>query len=117
MKPYRVFLSLTPVAHKRPAGADPFTYRDTRPLRYRASWWTRSPGASEMYRSKIVATEAEAVSLARKWLAQQNKAETRYVDTTDQPGRFGYSHESSEKKTPRQLEAEIAEALAKEPSR
>jgi len=120
MKPRRVFLSVQPVGHKRPAGADPFTYRETRPTRWRASWWTRGT-TTEMYRGKPVATQEEAVRLARAWLDRQNKqaegrpADMRLIDTTDQPERYGYSHGSgtrTEKKSAAQLDAEIAEALA-----
>ncbi len=113
MKPGRVFLSVQPVGHRRPAGADPFTYRDPRPSRWRASWWTRGT-STELYRSKLT-TEDEAVRLARKWLARENKDGARWIDTTDHPDRYGYSHESVvEKKTAAQLDAEIAKALAKE---
>ena len=118
-KPTRVFLSVQPVSHRRPAGADPFTYRDTRPVRWRASWWTRGT-TTELYRGKPVATQEEAVRLARKWLDQRNAeadlpADLRLIDTTDHPERYGYSHEpaAGEKKSPRQLDAEIAEALAR----
>lgn len=116
MKPTRVFLNVSAVGPRRPAGADPFTYRETRPLRYRASWWTRSPGASELYRGKLVASREEAVRLARKWLAGQNKEKVHWIDTTDQSPRLGHAHEPSapiEKKTAAQLDAEIAEALGK----
>jgi hypothetical protein len=94
MKPTRVFLSVTSVAPRRPAGADPFTYRETRPLRYRASWWTRGT-STELYRSKTVATQEEAVRLARKFLDGQNKDGERWIDTTDQPQRFGYAHDTN----------------------
>jgi len=120
MKPTRVFLSVHPVGHRKPKGADPFTYRDPRPSRWRASWWTRGT-TTELYRGKIVATEEEAVRLARKWLERENKSRTggpgdlQLIDTTDQPQRYGYSHEapSNEKKTAAQLDAEITEALAR----
>jgi hypothetical protein len=116
--PTRVFLSLQPVGYRKPAGADPFTYQDARPSRWRASWWTRGT-STEMYRGKPVATQGEAVRLARQWLNGWNKryrADDQFVDTTDHPERYGYSHEpaaSTEKKSPEQLDAEIAEALAK----
>lgn len=109
-KPLRVFLNITAVAPRKPAGADPFTYRETRPLRYRASWWTRGT-STEMYRSKVVPTREEAVRLALKFLDSQNKEGVRWIDTTDHPQRFGYE---LEKKSPAQLDAEIAEVLAKE---
>jgi hypothetical protein len=113
----RVFLSVQAVGHRRPAGADPFTYRDTRPVRHRASWWTRRT-TTELYRSKLVASQEEAVRLARRWIDRENKSGVRWIDTTDYPERFGYSHASSvaehDKKTPpARLDAEIAEALAK----
>jgi hypothetical protein len=120
MKPTRVALSVKTVPYRLPAGADPFTYREKRPLRFRASWWTRGT-TTELYRSKIVPSQEEAVRLAHKWLERENKAsqgrpaDTRLVDTTDQPERYGYSHtstEPTEKKSPAQLDAEIAEALA-----
>lgn len=121
MKTTRVFLSVQPVGHRRPAGADPFTYRETRPTRWRASWWTRGT-STELYRSKIVASKEEAVRLARRWFERWNKEAserpdyTRLIDTTDYPERHGYSHEGSapgEKKSTAQLDAEIAEALAR----
>lgn len=121
MKTTRIFLSLQPVGHRRPAGADPFTYRDTRPSRWRASWWTRGT-TTELYRGKIVDTEEEAVRLAQKWLERENKSraggpgDLQLIDTTDQPQRYGYAHAHAtptEKKSPAQLDAEIAEALAK----
>jgi hypothetical protein len=113
--PGRLFLSLQPVGHRKPVGADPFTYRDPRPVRWRASWWTRGT-TTELYRGKIVATEEEAVRLARKWLERENKNGVRWIDTTDQPRRYGYAHEAAptEKKSAAQLDAEIAEALAEE---
>jgi hypothetical protein len=115
MKPTRVFLSVQPIGHRRPAGAGPW-HRETRPPRYRASWWTRGT-STELYRSKAVASREEAARLARKWLERRNKEavgrpiDTRLIDTTDQPERFGYSHE---KKSTAQLDDEIAAALAKE---
>lgn len=113
MKPTRVFLSVQTVPYRLPAGTDPFTYREKRPLRHRASWWTRGT-TSELYRSKIVLSQEEAVRLARKFLAAQNKEAVRWIDTTDYPQRYGYSHEPTEKKSAAQLDVEIAEALAKE---
>jgi hypothetical protein len=120
LKPTRVFLSVQPVGRRRPAGADPFTYQDKRPSRWRASWWTRGT-STEMYRSKIVDTRDEAIRLALRWLERENKtrvggpADTRLIDTTDQPERYGYSHaDPIEKKSAKQLDAEIAEALAKD---
>jgi hypothetical protein len=115
VKPTSVFLSVQPVGRKKPAGADPFTYRDPRPSRWRASWWTRGT-TTELYRGKVVATQEEAVRLARRWLEQQRKETAAHsawdlIDTTDQPERYGYSHET---KTAKQLDAEIAEALAGE---
>lgn len=110
----RVFLSVQPISHRRPAGASAL-YRETRPLRYRASWWTRG-GNTELYRSKNVSSSEEAVALALKWLARRNKEALdqptlrTLLDTTDQPERFGYSHE---KKTAAQLDDEIASALMK----
>ena len=114
MKTSRVFLSVQAVGHRRPAGADPFTYRDPRPIRHRASWWTRRT-TTELYRSKPVATQEEAVRLARTWLARENKEDVRWVDTTDHPDRYGYAHAtvSAEKKSPQQLDAEIAASLAR----
>ena len=114
MKPTRVFLSVQAVSYRLPAGTDPFTYREKRPVRYRASWWTRIP-TSELYRSKIVSTQEEAVRLARKFLERENKEGVRWIDTTDQPERYGYSREPA-KKSAAQLDAEIAEALTKEKS-
>ena len=115
MKPTRVFLSVQPVGYRRPAGADPFTYQDKRPSRWRASWWTRGH-STELYRSKIVATRDEAVRIAHKFLERENKAGVRWIDTTNQPQRYGYAHtpELTEKKSPAQLDVEIDEALAKE---
>jgi hypothetical protein len=118
MKPTRVFLSIQPVGYKRPAGANPFTYRDPRPSRWRASWWTdrKYEGhTSELYRSKPVATREEAVRLAYQWLDRQRKATASHsawdlVDTTEQPER---NVSSTEKKSAAQLDAEIAETLAK----
>ena len=126
-KPTSVFLSVQPVGHRRPAGADPFTYRDPRPSRWRASWWTRGT-STELYRSKIVPSREEAIRLARQWLDRRNKeaaepgrpADTRLIDTTDQPARYGYAHEPAapaEKKSPAQLDAEIAEVLTATKSR
>ena len=115
MKPTRVFLVVQPVGYRRPAGANPFTYQDTRPSRWRASWWTRGT-STEMYRGKVVATRDEAIRLARTWLDRQNKtASTHFIDTTDHPERYGYAHEpiSHPEKSAKQLDAEIAEALAK----
>jgi hypothetical protein len=117
LKPTRVFLSLQPVGYKKPAGADPFTYQDKRPSRWRASWWMRGTPI-ELYRGKPVATKEEAVRLARRWLEQQRKETASHavwdlVDTTDQPERYGYAHEPAEKKTTAQLDAEIAETLAR----
>jgi hypothetical protein len=110
MKSSRVFLSVQPVSYRRPADVDPFTYREKRPLRYRASWWTRGT-STEIYASKLVATVEEAAQLARNWLARENKEGQRWIDTTDHPERYGYAHE---KKSGAQLDAEIAESLAKE---
>lgn len=104
--PTRVFLSVQPVPHRKPKGADPFVYREPRPLRYRASWWTRGT-TTELYKSKVVASQEEAARLARKWLAQENRHEERLLDTTDQPERYGYVL----KKSSRQLDDEIAAAL------
>lgn len=101
----RLFLSVDTVSYRRPAGepADLF-YRETRPLRFRAVWVTRRT-TSDLYKSKLCATQAEAVKLARAYLARLNKEQgpnfeatyghppTVYVDTTDQPERFGYSHQ------------------------
>lgn len=108
MKPTRVFLSVQPV---RPARAT----SDPRVTRYRASWVTRAT-STEMYRSTIVDSQQKAVQLARDWLTRKNQEslgdplDRQLIDTTDQPERFGYSHE---KKSPAQLDAEIAAALAK----
>jgi hypothetical protein len=114
MKPTRVFLSVQPVGHKRPAGADPFTYRDTRPSRWRASWWTRGT-STEMYRGKIVATREEAIRLARAHLDRRNQTSgDPWIDTTDHPERFGYTHEPAAKKDPPSLAA-AARAAGHEP--
>ncbi len=118
--PTRVFLSVQPVGYRRPAGADPFTYREKRPARYRASWWTRGT-TTELYRSKIVSTQEEAVRLAHQWLDRRNKEseregqpiDTRLIDTTDHPERYGYAHEPAEKKSAAQLDAEITEMLSR----
>ena len=113
MKPTRVFLSVQPVGYRKPAGADPFTYRETRPTRWRASWWTRGT-TTELYRGQILSTQEEAVRLARKWLDRENKDGVRWIDTTDQPSRYGYVHDAApaEKKSAAQLDAEIAAAIA-----
>lgn len=117
MKPTRVFLSVKTVSYRLPAGTDPFTYREKRPLRFRASWWTRRT-TTELYQSKIVTSQEEAVRLARQWFDRQNKKDrpidAQLIDTTDQPERYGYTHEPAEKKSPAQLDTEIAEALARE---
>lgn len=103
MKPTRVFLSVQPVRPPQRTGA----------LRYRASWWTRGT-STELYRSKTVPSQQEAVDLAKRWLERRNQEPvgraigTQLIDTTDQPERFGYSHE---KKSPEQLDTEIAVAL------
>lgn len=117
-KPTRVFLSVQPVGYRRPAGADPFTYPEKRPSRWQASWWTRGT-STELYRGKPVATQEEAVRLARKWFERRNAeadrpADQQLIDTTDSPERYGYAHDPAvvEKKSPQQLDAEIAEALA-----
>ena len=126
--PTRVFLSVQPVGYRRPARADPFTYQDKRPSRWRASWWSRGT-TTEMYRGKTVATREEAIRLARKWLDRRNEEaavpgrpfDTRLVDTTEHPERYGYALEPVEpvahakKKNAKQLDAEIAEALTKPP--
>jgi hypothetical protein len=116
MKPTRIFLSVKTVPYRLPAGIDPFTYREKRPLRFRASWWTRGTGMSEPYRSKVVASKEEAVRLARKWLAQQNKETVRWIDTTDHPSGYAPTPPitSTDKKSAAQLDSEIAESLAKE---
>jgi len=101
MKPTRVFLSVQPVQPSRAASAP-------RVARYRSSWWTRGT-STELYRSKIVDSQEEAVQLAQKWLARKNQ-DMPLIDTTDQPERFGYSHE---KKSAAQLDAEIAAALTR----
>jgi hypothetical protein len=106
MKPTRLFLSVQSVPYRLPAGTDPFTYREKRPLRYRASWWTRGT-STELYRSKTVSSREEAVRLAHKWLARDNKNGVRWIDTTDQPQRFGHVPKDAA-----QLDAEIAESLA-----
>lgn len=75
-----------------------------RPTRYRATWVSRGT-QSDLYKSKLCSTKEEAVQLARKYLARLNApvgpnfeavygTRTVYVDTTDQPERFGYSHDS-----------------------
>ena len=122
-QPTRVFLSIQTVPYRLPAGTDPFTYREKRPVRHRASWWTRGT-TTELYKSKVVTSQEEAVRLARTWLDRQNResaqegrpADTRLIDTTDHPQRYGYAHAdaATEKKTAAQLDAEIAEALGKE---
>lgn len=115
MKPTRVFLSVQTVPYRLPAGTDPFTYREKRPLRFRARWWARGT-STDLYVSKIVGSEEEAVRLARQWFVRENKGGPRLIDTTDHPDRYGYTHESTpsaEKKSPAQLDAEIVEALTK----
>ena len=108
MKPTRVFLSVQPIHPSRATSAP-------RIARYRASWWTRGT-STELYRSKVVDSQEEAVHLAQKWLTRKNQEslnrplDRQLIDTTDQPERFGYSHE---KKSAAQLDAEIATALAK----
>jgi len=110
MKPTRVFLSVQPVRPSRATGAP-------RDARYRASWWTRGT-STELYRSKIASSQEEAVQLARNWLTRRNQEslnlplDKQLIDTTDQPERFGYSHE---KKSAAQLDAEIATVLARVP--
>ena len=103
-KPTPVFMNVSTVPYRRPADADPFTYRETRPLRYRAEWHTRN--STLVYKSKNCATRDEAVKLARAWLARENTRPSmsqnvlaamewtgpRWLDTTPQPERFGYSH-------------------------
>jgi hypothetical protein len=81
MKSTRVFLSIKSVPFRIPAGADPFTYREKRPLRFRASWWTRGT-STELYQSKIVSSEEAARRLAHVWLDRQNKDGERWIDTT-----------------------------------
>jgi hypothetical protein len=118
VKTARVFLNITAVSPRRPAGADPFTYREARLLRYRASWWTRGT-STEVYRSKLVASQEAAVRLARTWLARENKAGARWIDTTDQPERFGYEHEPAISIAPRDTDppslAEAARRAGHEP--
>jgi hypothetical protein len=114
VKPHRVFLSTDTVPYRMPAGINPFTYRETRPLRHRAKWVTRGT-TTDLYVSKMASSQEEVVRLARAWLARENKAEVRYIDTTDSPERYGYSHEAPvpiEKTPAPQLEREIAETLA-----
>lgn len=55
-------------------------------LNFKAKWYTSH---GELYASKPCATEAEAVKLARAWLAKQPAG--RYADTTRKPERLGYS--------------------------
>lgn len=112
MKSTRVFLSVQTVPYRRSSGTDPFTYRETRPLRYRASWWTRGT-STELYVSKVASSQDEAVRLARQWLVRENKDGPRLIDTTDHPERFGYSHEApvvhATKRSGRQLDTEVAD--------
>ena len=110
-KPTRLFLSVQSVPYRLPADTDPFTYREKRPLRFRASWWTRGT-STELYRSKIVASREEAERLAHKWLERENKTGVRWIDTTGQPHRAAQA--PTETKSAAQLDAEIAEALGKE---
>lgn len=71
-------------------------------IRYKAQWHDRQTG-SRLYESKVCDTEAQAVTLARKWLEKANARPSRmgnilaaeawkgprYVDTTPSPERFG----------------------------
>lgn len=99
-----MFLSLDTVRYAKPLRPSFFGVpaTETRPMRFRATWVVRGTGG-EMYKSKVCSSEAEAVRLARAWLARMQRnvpnfeatyghPQTRYVDTTEQPERFGYSH-------------------------
>jgi hypothetical protein len=93
----RVFLNVQPVTPRRPANASPFTYQEKRLPRWRASWIARGTN-TEFYSSKPVATPEDAVRLAKQWLQSENRTrilgpvDTRLIDTTDSPERFGYTH-------------------------
>ncbi len=56
-------------------------------IRYRATWITRGTSGTEVYTSKVVDTEAEAVKLALRYLLTRPE----WTDTTDHPERFGYA--------------------------
>lgn len=92
MKPTRVYLSVQPVYAPRSPGPRAAPH-------YRASWWTRGT-STELYKSKTVASQAEAVRLARRWFDRKNQEavgrplDTQLIDTTEQPERFGYSLET-----------------------
>jgi hypothetical protein len=116
MKERRVFLSVQTVPYRRPAGADPFTYREKRPLRHRASWWTRG-SSSELYQSKLVPSQEEAVRLALAYLERWNKTtDTPLIDTTDHPERYGYTKTpeafADTRKSHAQIKREVDEVLA-----
>ena len=121
--PKPVYLSIVP--HTSRTKRDPTD--SSRPLiTYSAEWVTRKTGTA-VYKSKATATPAQATQLALRWLAQQNAQPSmsqnilaamewtgpRYIND----GGPAYSNESEPagKKTPAQLEAEIAEALASKP--
>ena len=94
MKPTRVYLSVQPVPPPRALGARSPVPREV--LHYRASWWTRGI-STELYKSKTVISQAEAVRLARRWFDRRNQEavdrplDTQLIVTTEQPERFGYS--------------------------
>lgn len=93
MKPTRVYLSVQPVRAPRSMGARSLISREPH---YRASWWTRGT-STELYRSRTVPSQVEAVRLALRWFERKNQEaagrplDTQLIDTTEQPERFGYA--------------------------
>ena len=96
----KLFLSVQTVPHRNRDYKQGLEAHE-RPLRYRATWVVRGTGG-DLYKSKMCATQEEAVKLARKHLERLNSpagypvhmvdTRTQYVDTTEQPERYGYSH-------------------------
>jgi len=93
----QVFLSVRPVTYRHSSSGPP---------RYRAEWLIRSITCPQLYKSKISSSKEDVIKLARAWLVRTNRpvmlmangeGRTLYVDTTDQPERYGYSHESTER--------------------
>jgi hypothetical protein len=95
----RVFLSVSPVRRR---GYEVRRAMAVSTSRYKAAWVTRGTTA-DLYTSKTCDTPEEAVKLALAWLARRNapvsrmagglvhEQTVRYVDTTADPERFGYS--------------------------
>jgi hypothetical protein len=91
IKTVRVFLTIKPV---RPRGSGKVSH-------FKASWVRGT--STDLYTSKPCVTSEEAVKLARAWLTKRNAPisrmegglvhdqSTQYIDTTNQPERFGYS--------------------------